>query len=206
VVDAALLQDGPVWAQPPRDHACVTRTKSEAAAAVSVGAGPALRKRDELLRPCFARTEPWLQAGKYVSALASELPRVNGWSIARRSGDRTPDRGSDAGPDATPAEPREPGYRAGQQADAGDNHGADLLDQARVIAERALRLITRGEPDQAERLLRHAYQLFTAADSEHEAAAAMGSIADIAYDRGDYDEALRIRGSHDVMVSSRDVR
>jgi hypothetical protein len=31
-------------------------------------------------------------AGKYVSALASELPRVNGWSIALRGGDRTPDR------------------------------------------------------------------------------------------------------------------
>jgi SRSO17 transposase len=45
-----------------------------------------------LLRPCFARTQPWLQAGKYVSALASELPRVNGWSIARHGGDRTPDR------------------------------------------------------------------------------------------------------------------
>jgi SRSO17 transposase len=73
----------------------VTSTKSEAAAAVSIGAGLALRKRDELLgllRPCFARTEPWLQAGKYVSALACELPRVNGWSIARRGGDRTPDR------------------------------------------------------------------------------------------------------------------
>jgi hypothetical protein len=41
----------------------------------------ALRERNELLgrlRPCFARTEPWLQAGEYVSALASELPRVNG--------------------------------------------------------------------------------------------------------------------------------
>src|SRR6516164_693715 len=82
-------------AQPPRDHACVTSTRTEAAAAVRIGAGLALRKRDELLgllRPCFARTEPWLQAGKYVSALASELPRVNGWSIARRGGDRTPDR------------------------------------------------------------------------------------------------------------------
>jgi len=45
-----------------------------------------------LLRPCFARTQPWLQAGKYVSALVSELPRVNGWSIARHGGDRTPDR------------------------------------------------------------------------------------------------------------------
>jgi SRSO17 transposase len=73
----------------------VTSTRSEAAAAVRIGAGLALRKRDELLgllRPCFARTEPWLQAGKYVSALASELPRVNGWSIARHGRDRTPDR------------------------------------------------------------------------------------------------------------------
>jgi SRSO17 transposase len=73
----------------------VTSTKSEAAAAVRIGAGLALRKRNELLgllRPCFARTEPWLQAGKYMSALVSELPRVNGWSIARRGGDRTPDR------------------------------------------------------------------------------------------------------------------
>jgi SRSO17 transposase len=73
----------------------VTSTKSEAAAAVRIGAGLALRKQDELLdllRPCFARTEPWLQAGKYVSALASELPRVNGWSIARHGRDRTPDR------------------------------------------------------------------------------------------------------------------
>jgi SRSO17 transposase len=73
----------------------VTSTRTEAAAAVSIGARLALRGRDELLellRPCFARTEPWLQAGKYLSALASELPRVNGWSIARRGGDRTPDR------------------------------------------------------------------------------------------------------------------
>ena len=54
-----------------------------------------MRKRAELLgllRPCFARTEPWLQAGKYVSALAGELPRVNGWSIARHARDLTPDK------------------------------------------------------------------------------------------------------------------
>ena len=60
-----------------------------------MGAGLALRKRDELLgllRPCFARTQPWLQAGKYVSALVSDLPRVNGWSIARHGRDQTPDR------------------------------------------------------------------------------------------------------------------
>ena len=72
----------------------MTSTESEAAAAVRIGAGLALRKRDELLgllRPCFARTEPWLQAGKYVPALAGELPRVNGWGIARHGRDRTPD-------------------------------------------------------------------------------------------------------------------
>ena len=43
-----------------------------------------------LLRPCFARPEPWLQAGKYVVALAGDLPRRNGWTIAQRAGDRAP--------------------------------------------------------------------------------------------------------------------
>jgi SRSO17 transposase len=52
-------------------------------------------KRDELLgllRPCFARVEPWLQAGKYVAAVASDLPRRNGWTIAEQAGDRAPQR------------------------------------------------------------------------------------------------------------------
>jgi SRSO17 transposase len=73
----------------------VTSTKSEAAAAARIGAGLALRKRAELLgllRSCFARTEPWLQAGKYVAAVMSELPERNGWSIARHVGDQTPDK------------------------------------------------------------------------------------------------------------------
>ena len=81
--------------QPPRDHVCVTSTRSEAAAAVRIGAGLALRKRAELLallRPCFGRTEPWLQAGKYTAAVMSEVPERNGWSIARHAGDRTPDK------------------------------------------------------------------------------------------------------------------
>jgi SRSO17 transposase len=43
------------------------------------------------LRPCFARTQTWQQAGKYVNALASELPSRNGWSIAEHAGDRSPD-------------------------------------------------------------------------------------------------------------------
>src|SRR5260370_28543832 len=66
-------------------------TRSEAAAAVRIGAGLALRKRAELLellRPCFARTGPWLQAGKYAAAVMSELPERNGWSIARQPATR----------------------------------------------------------------------------------------------------------------------
>ena len=55
----------------------------------------ALRERARLLgllRPCFARTQVWLQAGKYVAALMSDLPERNGWSIARQAGDATPDK------------------------------------------------------------------------------------------------------------------
>jgi hypothetical protein len=73
----------------------VTSTRTEATAAARIGAGLALRKRAELLallRPCFARTGPWLQAGKYAAAVMSELPERNGWSIARHAGDRTPDK------------------------------------------------------------------------------------------------------------------
>ncbi|MGI8449943.1 MAG: IS701 family transposase [Streptosporangiaceae bacterium] len=70
-------------------------TKPKAVAAARIGSGLAARKRAELLgllRSCFERTAPWLQAGKYVTALASELPERNGWTIAQHAGDRTPDR------------------------------------------------------------------------------------------------------------------
>ena len=73
----------------------VKTNESEAAAAARIGAGQAVRKRAELigrLRPCFARTETWQQAGKYVSALVSEMPKRNGWTIAEHAGDVTPDR------------------------------------------------------------------------------------------------------------------
>jgi SRSO17 transposase len=73
----------------------VKTTGSTAAAAARIGAGLAVRKRAELLgllESCFARAGTWLQAGKYVSALASELPKRNGWTIAEHAGDRTPDR------------------------------------------------------------------------------------------------------------------
>ncbi len=46
----------------------------------------------ELLRPCFARTQTWLQAAKYVTAVMSQIPRRNGWTIAAQAGDRTPDK------------------------------------------------------------------------------------------------------------------
>jgi hypothetical protein len=54
-----------------------------------------MRERSALmgaLRSCFARTQTWVAAGKYVSALASELPSRNGWSVAEQAGDRSPDR------------------------------------------------------------------------------------------------------------------
>jgi SRSO17 transposase len=73
----------------------VRTTKSKAAAAARIGAALARRKRGELLellRPCFARTEPWLQAGKYAAALMSQIPRRNGWTIAAQAGDRAPDK------------------------------------------------------------------------------------------------------------------
>ena len=60
-----------------------------------IGAGLGRRNRAELvdlLRPCFTRVEPWLQAGKYIAAMMSDLPRRNGWTIAEHVGDRTPDR------------------------------------------------------------------------------------------------------------------
>ena len=45
-----------------------------------------------MLRPCFVRAEPWLQAGKYVSAVGGGLARRNGWTIAEHAGDQTPGR------------------------------------------------------------------------------------------------------------------
>jgi SRSO17 transposase len=45
----------------------------------------------EGLRSCFARTQTWLRAGRYVDALASELPSRNGWTVAEHAGDRSPD-------------------------------------------------------------------------------------------------------------------
>lgn len=64
-----------------RDHVCVTRTRSKAAAALIVEATLVQRNLDDLmtaLAPMFTRIEPRLQAAKYVQAVLSELPRRNG--------------------------------------------------------------------------------------------------------------------------------
>jgi SRSO17 transposase len=73
----------------------VRTTKPKAAAAARIGAALARRKQVELLgllRPCFARTQVWLQAGKYAAAVMSQIPKRNGWTIAAQAGDRTPDK------------------------------------------------------------------------------------------------------------------
>jgi hypothetical protein len=60
-----------------------------------IGAGLGRQERAELLgllRGCFARVEPWLQAGKYVTAVASGMAKRNGWTIAEQAGDRSPER------------------------------------------------------------------------------------------------------------------
>jgi hypothetical protein len=56
---------------------------------------PRSGKRAELLallRPPFRRAEVFVQAAKYLAALASDLSERNGWSIAWFAGDRTPDK------------------------------------------------------------------------------------------------------------------
>lgn len=71
------------------------KLNTKAAAGASIGAAVAKRKRAELLgllRPLFKRAEVFVQAGKYLAALVSDLPERNGWAIARFAGDRTPDK------------------------------------------------------------------------------------------------------------------
>jgi SRSO17 transposase len=73
----------------------VRTTQSQAAALARIASGQAQRARaelTELFESCFARTGTWLHAGRYVSALVSDLPKRNGWTIAEQVGDRSPDR------------------------------------------------------------------------------------------------------------------
>ena len=87
-------RDAPV-VQPPRDHVVCEDDKNGGGCGCQGRARLAARKRQELpglLRSCFTRTGPWLQAGKYLSALAGGLATRNGRTIAEHAGDRSPDR------------------------------------------------------------------------------------------------------------------
>ncbi|MEV5525925.1 hypothetical protein [Streptomyces prunicolor] len=88
-------------------------------------------------------------------------------------------------------------HRAVEQTRASDRQ-TDPISHAAVIYDHANRLITRGEVDQAEDLLHQARQLFTDAGDTYSAAVTWGQIADILEQRGEVDEALRIR--HEVEL------
>lgn len=73
----------------------MTQENREAAAAAIVEGERAVSNLAVLhgrLEPCFGRVEPFAQARKYITALMSDLPRKNGWTIAEHAGDETPDR------------------------------------------------------------------------------------------------------------------
>ncbi|MFE7077208.1 CHAT domain-containing protein, partial [Streptomyces sp. NPDC057620] len=73
------------------------------------------------------------------------------------------------------------------------NRPTNPADHAALLYDHARRLITRGEIDQAEDLLHQARQLFTDTGDTREAAITWGQIADILQQRGEVEEALRIR-------------
>ena len=85
----------------------MTTTQSRAAAAVRIGAGLGRRKRGELLgllRPWFARVEPWLRAGKYAAALMGQIPGATGGRSpsTRGTGRRIRSSGCSTGRSGTP--------------------------------------------------------------------------------------------------------
>jgi SRSO17 transposase len=55
-------------------------------------AGEKLDQLMAVLGQWFVRREPWQQARKYLTALMSDLPKKNCWSLAEYAGDATPDR------------------------------------------------------------------------------------------------------------------
>ncbi len=90
----------------------------------------------------------------------------------------------------------------------GELEGVDERSQAMLLTHQAERLITKGELDDAERLLRRAEAAFRSLGDVRERAFTMGKIADILYRRGELDEALRIRREEELPVYDRlgDVR
>ncbi|WP_203832698.1 tetratricopeptide repeat protein [Actinoplanes lobatus] len=92
--------------------------------------------------------------------------------------------------------------RAVEQAGRADGTTGSI-QHARVIGGYANLLITRGELERAVQLLQQAREIFVAVGSELEAAVAWGSVAKVLYQRGDYDESLRIRREVELPVYER---
>ncbi|MFI6009534.1 CHAT domain-containing protein [Streptomyces sp. NPDC051243] len=93
-------------------------------------------------------------------------------------------------------------HRAVQQARASDRQ-TDPAGHAALLYDHASRLITRGEVGQAEDLLQQARQLFTDAGDTRSVAVTWGKIAEILQQRGEIDEALRIRREVELPVFER---
>ncbi|MEU1782765.1 CHAT domain-containing protein, partial [Streptomyces abikoensis] len=83
-------------------------------------------------------------------------------------------------------------HRAVQQIRTNQQH-TDPADHAAVLYDHAVRQITRGETAQAQTLLHQSQQLFTDLGDTHSAAVTWGKMADVLQQRGEIDEALRIR-------------
>ncbi|MFF0034512.1 CHAT domain-containing protein, partial [Streptomyces avermitilis] len=93
-------------------------------------------------------------------------------------------------------------HRAVQQTRTSDRQ-TNPAGHAAVLYDHANRLITRGDVDQAENLLHQARQLFTDAGDTRSIAITWGQIADIHQQRGEIDEALRIRGEVELPAFER---
>ncbi|MEU0650145.1 CHAT domain-containing protein [Streptomyces umbrinus] len=92
--------------------------------------------------------------------------------------------------------------RAVQQTRTSDRQ-TNPAGHAAVLYDHASRLVTRGEVDQAEDLLHQARQLFTDAGDTLSVAVTWGKIADIYEQRGEVEEALRIRREVTLPVFER---
>jgi carbon-monoxide dehydrogenase large subunit len=98
-------------------------------------ASRAVRERSVLLgmlRCCFVRTQTWLQAGKYVAAVSSGLPRRNGWTIAEQAGVTV-----EAGEDSLYADTLGPAGSAGETYIGAMEHVLALADWPGLPVRRA---------------------------------------------------------------------
>ncbi|MEV0473884.1 CHAT domain-containing protein, partial [Streptomyces prunicolor] len=93
-------------------------------------------------------------------------------------------------------------HRAVQQTRTSDQQ-TNPAGHAALLYDHANRLITRGEVDQAEDLLHQARQLFTDVGNTRSVAVTWGKIADTFEQRGEVDEALRIRREVELPVYER---